>query len=1022
MDTTTFLKTILPESGVKYLMRLVPRPTKDVSIHTTVATAEEAAEVLRAWDARYPEQNVYYAMASYKETLYKTAKRKSDGAEFEYVVGRTQANALHVKSLWQDWDVGKANEANSYATREDALQAIKQYLHATGLPAPIVVSSGYGIHTYWVFTEEITASEWESVACLQRTIMRHLGIKFDPMRDKDCASVLRAPGTLNKKPGQAPRMVKVARAEVNALPAQEYKRRLQKYIDAHDLTTQVSVNRAPDTPDWAKGGGNLSDMKVEYPDSFAEVAVEHCSQMREFRETGGTSEPVWYMHIGLMKHFKDGERFAHEWGANYDGYSAEETDAKLAQWAVGPTTCAEFKNKHPDGCRGCKQQCRSPIQLGHKEDIAPEHLPNVERVAETAAQIAKQVIEKVQNADGLPFGWPDRFGYNRSTDRITAKVQDPNGVWQDVGIATPLFYPIEQIRLEDGTFAFRMHMWVRGKIREFELPTKYVADKKALKMQLASNQVHVINDAATASFMSNYMNNLRVAKDEIETYRQMGWHHDFNGFLIGDTLITETEEKKVVLSQSFPHGHRSLYAPKGDIQTWARAVDKLFNQPNGEPYQFAICAAFAAPLHDLMGFPEWSGIPYAITTNESGFGKTTVNLISNAVWCDPEKAKIANSTPKAILGIASAYNCIPFLLDEVTTFLGKSVDMGDTLYALSNGRGREGMDGGGKLREGLPPWKGVCAMTGNRNILMQVTENKLNPEAIQMRVFEIDLDTYPRLTTMTKGHPDYEAHYEEHSLLAKTVCAENYGRIGPEYVRFIMKNLDEVRTKLRRVSTGMAKFMDGGDATKERFYYHLITTVLVGGYYAKKLGYINFDLNNLREWCVKHVAKMRSTVKESANTPKDNLASLLAYLSPSILITKNFDRWDSRGAHAKHQELHLGQALRTPVAGRYAIGDEKERPKLYVTVSSIREWCREHGVQFNTLRRDFIREGFIRFGTNGVNRETGAVRVAIGRGVANQPALSNPWCLEFDAYAVEGILQPHVEPAAPPTEAKASVS
>lgn len=1011
MDTTTFLRTILPTSGVLFIAKIKRRAAQhDQTIHYPVADADEAAVKALELDEEFPQDNVYFAMASYKEVIYRTSAK----SDFTYAAGRTQSNALHVKCLWQDWDVGKDNDANSYPDRNAAVAALRVYQQAVGLPAPLIVSSGYGLHTYWVFSEAVTAKEWEGIAGMQRIIMRHLQVKFDPSRDKDCASILRPVGCHNRKPDEEDRLVHVMREGAAPMPAMEYKRRLQKYITDNNLTALVSGPMG-DVPEWASATGNITDMAQSYPDSFAEIAVEHCQQLQDFRSTGGTSEPLWYAHIGLMKHFKDGERFAHEWGAKYDGYDAAETDAKLSQWAVGPTTCARMKELNAEGCKGCKRTCATPLQLGYREEVAAEHIPNVDDIAVAAPIHADAVARKSQETEGMPFGWPDRFGYNRATDRITARVKDADGVWQQVGIATPLFYPIEQIRLEDGTYAFRMHMWVRGKVREFDMPTKHVADKRSLKMQLAANQVHVIDDAATANYMSNYMTNLRVAKEEIETYRQMGWHHDYKAFLIGDKLVTEAGEQRVVVSERFAENFRKLSTPKGTKDVWIDVVRTLFNKPNGEPYQFAICAAFAAPLHDLLGFSEWSGIPYAITTDKSGFGKTTVNQIANAVWGDPEVSKIANATPKSILGIASTFNCVPYLLDEVTTFLGKPQDMADTLYALSNGRGREGMDGSGRLREQWKPWKGSCAITGNRNIFAQVTENKLNPEALQMRVFEVDLDTYPRLTAMVEGHPDYIAHNAAHGLMAKTVMSESYGVIGPEYIRFIMKNIDEVRTKLRKVSSGMAKHMVGGDSSKERFYYHLITTVLVGGYYAKKLGFIDFDMNNLRDWCVKHVARMRETVKESAQAPQDNFANLMSSLSGNILITKHFENIDGRSHHG---EPHIGQSMRNPIAGRYALGDEKERPKLYVTVNSVKAWCTEHGIQFNTLRREFLKEGIIRLGTKGVNRDTGAVRVRIGKGVLDVAELGSPWCIELDAHAAESILYPPAE-VTPITEARA---
>ena len=63
MDTKTFLQTILPSSGVKYVMRLKPRPNNpkgDASIHYIAPDAEEAAELILNLDRKFGITSVYF--------------------------------------------------------------------------------------------------------------------------------------------------------------------------------------------------------------------------------------------------------------------------------------------------------------------------------------------------------------------------------------------------------------------------------------------------------------------------------------------------------------------------------------------------------------------------------------------------------------------------------------------------------------------------------------------------------------------------------------------------------------------------------------------------------------------------------------------------------------------------------------------------------------------------------------------------------------------------------------------------
>ena len=1004
MDTKTFLETILPRSGFIYIARIRKAKgegRKDQTIHTVAPDADEAAAKLLEWDRKYPDQNIYYAMASYHEVQHKT-KTLDDGREFTYVVGRRQDNVKLVKSIWLDLDVGKEG---CYATRQDALVGLQAYYRAVGLPTPLIVSSGYGLHCYWVFTEAVSAQAWEEIARYQRAAWRHLGLLADPACDRDAARVLRAPGTRNKRNPADPKTVKVVQPKVAALPAPEIKRRLRKYVEDNNLSAHVVVD---DRPDWLKGGvtGNITDAKVEYPDSFAKIAVEHCGQLRQFRETGmAHSEPVWYATLGVMKHFKDGADLAHEWSAHDPTYDVDVTQAKLDQWSTGPTTCARFKQINPDGCGGCAQTCRTPVQLGYTGDVAtPAPIPEAPPAQEDPVEPAAEA--QAEEDEGGVFAWPPGYGYNESTAFITVRRPNAEGVWEDLPLATPLFYPVEQIRTEDGSYALRMVVMVRGRKEEFVLPTEHMADAKSLARKLASlGRIHVADQKGTQLFMSTFMARLMQRKEAIDTYRQMGWHNNFKSFLLGDVLFTRNEEHKVVVAKLVSEKLAGAWEARGDKQEWIDAVDQLYNREHAEPYQFALCAAFAAPLHAILGriYPEWKGIPFALTSEDSGYAKTTINKIACSIWLNPERAIVSQSTPKAVLGVVSAFNNVPFVLDEVTQYLAKPDELAELLYALSNGQPREGMTAGGQLRERLPSWCGVIPMTGNRKLIQLVTENKLNPEAVQMRVFEIDLDLYPRIATMDKTTEEFREHGERLGEIAKALPGQCHGVIGPEYIRWVMGHLPEVEKKLRDTAMVLGRSLEGGDPTKERFYLHLITAVIVGGYFARKLGYIKFSMNNLMKWCLNHLVKLREIVAAERRSAEDTLYDMLSDMAGSIVVTRNYASLDGRTGEVQE---HLGGPLRMPIAGRYVLGGGtvNERSQLYLTTKAVRDWCRENGVQVMQWKREAIKAGIIRVD----HRETdnGARKISVTRGAKGLPSIGNPKCFEINTAFISGVLQP----------------
>jgi hypothetical protein len=118
---------------------------------------------------------------------------------------RAAANALAVKSLWVDMDVG--DDPKKYPTIEAALAAIILFREQVGLPPfSAIVLSGNGVHVYWISETPLTPTEWAPYAHgLKSLLLRH-GVKCDSGLTTDVARILRVPGTSNPAhPLQLPR-------------------------------------------------------------------------------------------------------------------------------------------------------------------------------------------------------------------------------------------------------------------------------------------------------------------------------------------------------------------------------------------------------------------------------------------------------------------------------------------------------------------------------------------------------------------------------------------------------------------------------------------------------------------------------------------------------------------------------------------------------------------------------------------------------------------------------------------------
>lgn len=188
MNTEQFLRLVLPSMGLKVLAELVMSKDREKPgwRYTTFQSFEAMAQAALQIDAE--GRTVYHACSSFGDWYFDAKKQKRRL--------RTQANVVACRSLYDDIDVGKAD---TYATRKEAVAAIKQFIAATQMPAPYVIASGGGLHLYWPFDTDVTQEDWQRVANKKRLVTRHFGLKIDTSCDLDPARVLRPVGTTWRK-------------------------------------------------------------------------------------------------------------------------------------------------------------------------------------------------------------------------------------------------------------------------------------------------------------------------------------------------------------------------------------------------------------------------------------------------------------------------------------------------------------------------------------------------------------------------------------------------------------------------------------------------------------------------------------------------------------------------------------------------------------------------------------------------------------------------------------------------------
>src|ERR1044072_1104760 len=286
-------------------------------------------------------------------------------------------NVVSTKAFWLDIDCGPGK---AYESQEKAAFALAEFIDGSGLPNPTVVSSGNGLHIYFVLDRPTTPEKWHPIARALREACVDLNLKADHAITIDIARILRVPGTKNYKDPKNPKPVEVLN-ENEPCSIQELEEALGPYIlkaELADAAKETNKNFAIEFAQTPKDANRIAD---------------GCAQMHRLRDTrGNIPEPEWYAGLGVLALCIDGDILAHEWSKGYPKYSKRETDKKYDRAkAFAPTTCQKFYEVNPDLCKACPyfNKISSPVQLG--ETVTPLALP------EPANEPAKNDSQKLVN-------------------------------------------------------------------------------------------------------------------------------------------------------------------------------------------------------------------------------------------------------------------------------------------------------------------------------------------------------------------------------------------------------------------------------------------------------------------------------------------------------------------------------------------------------------------------------------------------------------------------------------------------
>jgi hypothetical protein len=875
--------------------------------------------------------------------------------------GRTAKNAKWFKAFWLDLDCG---ENKPYDTQASALDALRIFVKATGLPRPTIINSGRGVHVYWTLKETIGYNDWKPTAEALKKFCASYNLSADPAVTADAARILRVPDTLNFK-DNPPKPVSVL---VESQP-----------VEFARFKTLIGIEDEDDEPQGLFGGDSPPRRPIDATtralmgNSVSRFGTimrksaegEGCAQLlRIYKEQETVEEPLWRAGLSIAINCEDGEKAIHKISNQHSAYDPHETFNKARALLEKPYKCATFSSINAEPCHDCphKGKITSPIQIGS-------------RIAEAKAEdnivvMHNAVLEEEVTVEIPDYPYPYFRGKNGGVYKRGWGKDEKGEDQKDELIYEYDFYVVKRLNDPDTgeSLWMRLHMPKDG-IREFSAPLSSVLSKDRLREVLAYQGVTAYNKRLDLlmGYITKWVQELQHLTEAEKARQQFGWHEDDTKFIVGNREITASGVNYSPSSNATAEV-ASYYTKKGVVSEWKK-VANIYAAPGNEVRAFTLFAGFGSAL---FKFTKLNGAIIHLTNNGSGVGKTTIQLMVNSIWGRPVEP-LMNQEDKYLARMhrISVLGNLPGTIDELTNMGDEEVSA--MAYAITHGRGRNRMQSQSNAeRSNSLRWNLIAITSGNKSLYDQLYNLKDFPEGELMRVLEFAV---AKNDSLTKAESDamFNPMYE------------NYGVAGEIFIRYVIANLPEVQRLLANIQRKFDKA--AGFTQRERFWSATAACALVSGIITKKLGLHDIDVSKVYEWAVATLSRMRVEVRSDGMTPLSRIGMFLNEKNNNMLIINS--TVDKRSGL-------LEAPIREP-RGELMTRFEPDKKLLFISTKALREWCSENQISYKMLCEDLQKNKIT----------TGVLKKSLSKG--SDITTPSVFALVIDC-SVATDLDPEVEP------------
>ena len=850
-----FYKKALPSTGV-YCVATID-PIAKITKHKFVENIDELESFVES--KKNTKTNIFVALSSFNGYSRKAEEAKA------------------VKSFFVDLDVG---EGKGYGSKEDALDAIDKFVLDNELPPPVRIDSGGGVHAYWLFDQDVPATEWKPYAEKFKNFCLTHGLNIDPVVTADLARILRCPDTFNQKT-DPPIPTRLLGDSIPVYSFDEFKNFLGEVVQSHDSLI-ASLPKTGLSEDQRKM------MKLDnFQSKFSDIAIKSlegtgCNQIKFILENSkALPEFLWHSGLSIAQHCSDRDTAIHMMSEDYPGYNREATIRKAESTQGKPHSCETFNERNPGGCEGCpfKGKITNPLALG-------KELQTSQPVSETVLQQIQDPVtsKSMTRLNGLPQELqPFVYGKNGGIYYLPPMEYDSDGApipKEPIIVSLYDVYPTKRIfSVADGECLLMKAMLPNDPEREFLLPLKHVYAVERFKEVIASNGVLFNPGNKEVGYLMSYIikwGQYLMNKSSAEVMRmQMGWTPNRESFVIGATEYTRKFEDVSSPTSPLCKGIAKHLTTSGSYDEWKVAANKL-NKPSLELHAFTMLAGFGSAL---MDYTSTSGVTICLT-GESGAAKTGALYSALSVWGNPKDLSVLDATENGMTGRYLGLHNIPFGLDEVGNILPKTLSQ--LIHKISQGKSKIRMQASVNAeRDHEMSASLVAIFTSNHSLYDKLTTLKKDPNGEVARLIE-----------MTIRKPSV---FRDDASLGREIFDSfrfNYGWAGPEFIKALYKTGEQGISEM--IDRWCLRFKkDFGDDTSYRFYENLVAAALTAGEVSNEAKITEFDLERIYKLVVfemiairDHVVKVNSVDYESVLSDyiNKNQSGILAFADNKIMM------------------------------------------------------------------------------------------------------------------------------------------